>query len=95
MKKAYLSVRGKIRETQKAEEASKPGSVSVLVINGERLVIANMGDYKAVLCRDGVARQIGGKHHQPSAKRHWSRRFFSGKNIYKFLKSEFAFVDHF
>lgn len=78
MKKAYLGVRAKIRETQKAEEASKPGSVSVMVINGEKLVIANMGEYKAVLCRDGVARQISSKHQQPSAKRHWSRRLFSG-----------------
>ncbi|PON37704.1 Protein phosphatase [Parasponia andersonii] len=79
MKKAYLGVRAKIKESQRAEAASKPGSVSVMVINGEKLVIANMGEYKAVLCRDGVARQIGGKHQQPSVKRHWSRRLLSGR----------------
>ena len=50
---------------------------SVMVINGEKLVIANMGDYRTVVCRDGVAHQATGRYQQ-SVKRHWSRRLFSG-----------------
>ncbi|GMN53385.1 hypothetical protein TIFTF001_022515 [Ficus carica] len=76
MRKAYLGVRAKIRETQKAEETSNAGSVSVMVINGEKLVIANMGDYRAVMCKNGVARHINGKRQQPG-KKNWSRRLVS------------------
>jgi protein phosphatase PTC1 len=77
MRKAYLGARAKIRETQRADETSRAGSVSVLVINTEKLVTASMGNYRAVVCRNGVAREIG-KRDQKSAKRYWSRRLFSG-----------------
>ncbi|KAL5542286.1 hypothetical protein UlMin_009996 [Ulmus minor] len=77
MRKAYLGARAKIRETRKPDEELKAaGSVSVMVINGEKLVIANMGEFKAVLCKDGVAYQINGKRQQ-SSKRRWHRRLFS------------------
>ncbi|KAJ7954689.1 putative Protein phosphatase 2c [Quillaja saponaria] len=75
MKKAYLGVRAKVRETQKSEERNRAGSVSVMLISGEKLVIANMGDYRAVVCRDGVAHQITNRNKQ-LPKRHWSRRLF-------------------
>lgn len=63
MRKAYVGIKAKIRETQKAEEISKLGSVSVLVIN-EVLVTASMGDYGVVLCINGVAQHINGKRQQ-------------------------------
>lgn len=80
MRKAYLWARAKMREAQEADadETWRVGSASVMVINGEKLVIANMGDYRAVVCRDGVAHQINSNHQHPAAKRHWSRRYFSG-----------------
>lgn len=77
MRKAYLGARAKVRETQKSNETWRVGSASVMVINGEKLVIANMGDYRAVVCKDGVAHQMGSKHQQ-TAKRHWSRWLFYG-----------------
>ncbi|KAK9288020.1 hypothetical protein L1049_016465 [Liquidambar formosana] len=77
MRKAYLGARAKVRETEKAEEAWKVGSASVMVINGERLVIANMGDFRAVVCRDGVAHQIS-RRHQQTGKRHWSHKLIPG-----------------
>lgn len=78
MRKAYLRAKAKIRDTQEAEETKTVlGSVSAMVINGEKLVIANMGDYRAVVCKDGIAHQLGSKNLQ-SAKRHWSRRLISG-----------------
>ncbi|KAJ4843852.1 hypothetical protein Tsubulata_037215 [Turnera subulata] len=79
MRKAYLGARAKVREAEKPDERSdetwRVGSASAMVINGEKLVIANMGDYRVVVCRDGLAHQVNKKHHQ-SAKRHWSHRFF-------------------
>ncbi|XP_065861846.1 putative protein phosphatase 2C-like protein 44 [Euphorbia lathyris] len=79
MRKAYLGARAKIREIEKSDdndETERVGSASVMVINGEKLVMANMGDYRAVVSRDGVAHQLSTKHQQ-TAKRHWSRRLFS------------------
>ncbi|TKY51911.1 putative protein phosphatase 2C protein 44 [Spatholobus suberectus] len=77
LKKAYLGVRVKIREEHKLEETCRMGSASVMMINGEKLVVANMGDYRTVVCRDGIAHQTTGKYQQ-SAKIHWSRRLFAG-----------------
>lgn len=81
LKRAYLGVRSKIREEHKLEETCRMGSASVMVINGETLVIANMGDYKTVVCRDGMAHQTTDTYQQ-SAKRHWSRRIFAGIQYY-------------
>lgn len=77
MKRAYLGVRAKMREEHRYEEMCIMGSASAMVINGEKLVIANIGDYRAVVCRDGIAHQLTDTYQQ-SAKRHWSRRIFSG-----------------
>ncbi|KDP40354.1 hypothetical protein JCGZ_02352 [Jatropha curcas] len=77
IRKAYLGARAKIKETQKPDdETRRVSSASVMVINGEKLVIANMGDYRAVVCRNGVAHQMSSKHQQTN-KRHWYRRLFS------------------
>ncbi|XP_022640726.1 putative protein phosphatase 2C-like protein 44 isoform X1 [Vigna radiata var. radiata] len=81
LKRAYLGVRTKIREALKPEEEiCRVGSTSVMVINGEKLVIANMGDYRTVLCRNGVAYQTTGRHSH-SAKRNWYSRLFSVRMI--------------
>lgn len=77
VKRAYLNAKTKIRETQKSDETCIIGSTSVMIINGEKLVLANIGDYRTVLCRDGVAYQTIGKHNQ-SSKKHWYHRLFSG-----------------
>ncbi|KAK7278425.1 hypothetical protein RJT34_23453 [Clitoria ternatea] len=76
LKRAYFGVRAKIREENKLEETCRMSSTSVMVINGEKLVIANVGDYRTVLCRDGIAHQTTGTYQQ-STKRHWSRRLFA------------------
>ncbi|XP_022760303.1 putative protein phosphatase 2C-like protein 44 isoform X2 [Durio zibethinus] len=75
MKKAYLGARAKVREAQKEDETLRAGSASVMLINGEKLVTANLGGYRAVICRDGVAHQMSSKHHA-GARRHWTRRLF-------------------
>jgi len=74
IKKAYTSTRAKIRRTKKPEEMRRVGSTSAIVIDSENLVIANMGDYRAVVCKEGEAYQITTRH-QLATKRHWSRKF--------------------
>lgn len=89
MKRAYLGVRAKMREEHRYEETCRMGSASVMVINGEKLVIANIGNYRVVVCKDGMAHQKTDTCQQ-SAKRHWSRRIFSGtsiKNVFGFVRT--------
>ncbi|CAN4120550.1 unnamed protein product [Withania somnifera] len=75
LKKAHLNAKAKVRETEKPECTWKLGSASAIVINGERLVLANMGGYKAVVCRDGEAFEINRRQQQPT-KPHWSHKLF-------------------
>ncbi|XP_030534001.1 putative protein phosphatase 2C-like protein 44 [Rhodamnia argentea] len=83
-RKAYLSARAKIRVSEKkkmdGEALMKAGSASVMVVNGEKLVTGNMGEYRAVVCRNGVAKQTTSKHQQ-SPKRHWIQRFIPGRML--------------
>ncbi|OMO95449.1 phosphatase 2C (PP2C)-like protein [Corchorus olitorius] len=75
MRKAYLGARAKVREALKEDETLQAGSASLMLINGEKLVTAYLGGYRAVVCRDGVAHQMSSKYHG-GARRHWSRRLF-------------------
>ncbi|PHU21539.1 hypothetical protein BC332_06646 [Capsicum chinense] len=75
MKKAHMNAKAKVRETEKQESTWNMGSASAIVINGERLLLANMGEYKAVVCRDGEAFEINRKQQQPT-KPHWSHKLF-------------------
>lgn len=79
MKRAHLNARSKTIDRDEAEEAAawKSGSASAMVINGETLVMANMGGYRAVICRDGEAYQICRKKQQPTTG-NWPLRLISG-----------------
>ncbi|KAL4554318.1 hypothetical protein LXL04_039538 [Taraxacum kok-saghyz] len=54
----------------KAIKKRKGGSTAVtaILINCEKLVIANVGDSRAVVCRDGVAKQLS-VDHEPNKER--------------------------
>ncbi|KAE8704758.1 putative protein phosphatase 2C-like protein 44-like isoform X2 [Hibiscus syriacus] len=75
IKKAYPGAKAKAREEQKEYVTFQAESASVMVINREKLVVANLGGYRAVVCRDGVAHQLSSKHYG-GARRHWARRLF-------------------
>ncbi|KAL5711909.1 protein-serine/threonine phosphatase [Ranunculus cassubicifolius] len=77
MKRAYIWIKAKLREGKQDKKAHNAGCASVIVINGEKMVAANMGDYRAVVCKDGIADQICERHH-PRVKRRWSLNLFSG-----------------
>ncbi|XP_043691941.1 putative protein phosphatase 2C-like protein 44 [Telopea speciosissima] len=78
MKKAYLSTRTQLDEGESENERTrKMGSTHAIVMNGEKVVAANMSDYRAIICRDGVANLVG-KRYNRRAKRNWSLNLLSG-----------------
>ncbi|XP_051129650.1 putative protein phosphatase 2C-like protein 44 isoform X2 [Andrographis paniculata] len=80
MKRAHQSAISNLHGVnQEEEEALYPttGSASAMVINGEKLVMANMGACRAVVCRDGEAYGIGATKFWPKTS-HWSLEFISG-----------------
>ncbi|KAL0928079.1 hypothetical protein M5K25_002317 [Dendrobium thyrsiflorum] len=66
--KAYEITDSKILE--KAKELGKGGSTAVtaILIDGLKLVVANVGDSRAVLCKNGLAKQLS-IDHEPSQER--------------------------
>ncbi|KAJ8434842.1 hypothetical protein Cgig2_022121 [Carnegiea gigantea] len=77
MRKAYLNTRAKHKDNSKSDMLLNGGSASAMVINGEKLVVAQIGEHKVVVCRDGIAHQLRSRH-QHKGKRHWPRRLISG-----------------
>ncbi|CAL5393461.1 unnamed protein product [Camellia sinensis] len=55
---------------EKAVDFGKGGSTAVtaILINGQKLVVANVGDSRAVICKNGVAKQLS-VDHEPSRER--------------------------
>jgi protein phosphatase 1L len=68
IKKAYILTDEKILE--KAVELGRGGSTSVtaILINGIQLVVANIGDSRAVICKNGAAKQLS-VDHEPNNER--------------------------
>ncbi|PKA46690.1 putative protein phosphatase 2C 39 [Apostasia shenzhenica] len=54
----------------KPKELGKGGSTAVtaILIDGSKLVVANVGDSRAVICRNGVAKQLS-VDHEPNTER--------------------------
>ncbi|KAL6532431.1 hypothetical protein OROGR_014401 [Orobanche gracilis] len=71
MKMAHTNAISKlINKNEPTNALRQLGSASAMVIDGKKLVMANMGDYKAVICRGGEAYQISRKKQQPT--RNWT-----------------------
>ncbi|PKA45624.1 putative protein phosphatase 2C 62 [Apostasia shenzhenica] len=68
IKKAYDITDNKILE--KAKELGRGGSTAVtaILIDGLRLVVANVGDSRAVICKNGLAKQLS-IDHEPNSER--------------------------
>ncbi|XP_031261710.1 probable protein phosphatase 2C 58 isoform X1 [Pistacia vera] len=68
IRKAYRTTDAEILE--KAFVLGKGGSTAVtaILINGQKLVVANVGDSRAVICKNGVAKQLS-VDHEPSKEK--------------------------
>ncbi|KAJ6423423.1 hypothetical protein OIU84_024387 [Salix udensis] len=68
MRRAYCITDNTILE--KAGDLGKGGSTAVtaILINCQKLVVANVGDSRAVICQNGVAKQLS-VDHEPSMER--------------------------
>lgn len=69
MKRAYHTTDREILE--KALVLGKGGSTAVtaILIDGQKLVVANVGDSRAVICKNGVAKQLSVDHEPSKEKR--------------------------
>lgn len=64
IRRAYHRTDGKILKRKECDVRRRGGSTAVTVIriNGEALVVANVGDSRVVISEDGVARQLSVDH---------------------------------
>ncbi|CAN1230909.1 Probable protein phosphatase 2C 58 [Linum perenne] len=96
IKNAYIKTDAEILE--KALTLGKGGSTAVtaILINGEKLVVANVGDSRAVICKNGVAKQLSVDHEPSKEKRDVPRvdgqlavaRAFGDRSLKVHLSSE-------
>ncbi|KAL3686431.1 hypothetical protein R1sor_009005 [Riccia sorocarpa] len=68
MKKAYLNTDSTILDKATTLGLGGSTAVTAILLDGKKLVVANVGDSRAVLCRGGVAIQLS-VDHEPSAER--------------------------
>ena len=68
VRRAYRITDDKILE--KSADLGKGGSTAVtaILINCQKLVVANLGDSRAVICRNGKAKQLS-VDHEPDSER--------------------------
>ena len=57
------------------KERTGGSAASVMVVNGEKLAIASIGDHRVVVCKDGEAHQI---RDRKASTKHWSQFIFPG-----------------
>jgi protein phosphatase 1L len=69
LRRSYRMTDAEILE--KALVLGRGGSTAVtaILINGEKLVVANVGDSRAVICKNGVAKQLSVDHEPSREKR--------------------------
>ncbi|XP_022738255.1 probable protein phosphatase 2C 58 isoform X2 [Durio zibethinus] len=69
IKRAYKSTDSEILD--KARLLGRGGSTAVtaILINGQKLVVGNIGDSRAVICKNGVAKQLSVDHEPSKEKR--------------------------
>ncbi|XP_052208382.1 probable protein phosphatase 2C 58 isoform X4 [Diospyros lotus] len=68
IRRAYHSTDAHILEHSLSLGKGGSTAVTAILINGQKLVVANVGDSRAVICKDGVAKQLS-VDHEPSKEK--------------------------
>ncbi|KAL2328188.1 hypothetical protein Fmac_021615 [Flemingia macrophylla] len=74
VKRAYLETDESILEQELELGRGGSTAVTAILINGEKLVVANVGDSRAVICENGKARQLSIDHEPRKEKKSIERR---------------------
>ena len=56
---------GLLAETQEGEERQAGSTATVVLARRDKLVVANVGDSRAVLCRNGQPQDLSTEHRHP------------------------------
>lgn len=62
MKRAYHATDASILEQSVVLGKGGSTAVTAILINNQKLVVANVGDSRAVMCKKGVAKQLSVDH---------------------------------
>jgi len=73
VKRAYLETDEKILEQALVLGRGGSTAVTAILIDGQKLIVANVGDSRAVICENGKARQLS-VDHEPSKEKKWIER---------------------
>ncbi|XP_011029045.1 PREDICTED: probable protein phosphatase 2C 58 [Populus euphratica] len=68
IRRAYRATDAEILENAIALGKGGSTAVTAMLINGQKLVVANVGDSRAVMCKNGVAEQLS-VDHEPSREK--------------------------
>ncbi|GLT74329.1 hypothetical protein SLA2020_461340 [Shorea laevis] len=74
IKRAYHSTDAEILDQTVHLGRGGSTAVTAILINGQKLVVANVGDSRAVICKNGVATQLSVDHEPSKEKRMIERR---------------------
>lgn len=74
MKKAYVETDEKILEQELVLGRGGSTAVTAILIDGQKLVVANVGDSRAIICENGKARQLSVDHEPSKEKKSIERR---------------------
>ncbi|KAI4322701.1 hypothetical protein L6164_022371 [Bauhinia variegata] len=69
VKRAYLTTDEKILEQSLVLGRGGSTAVTAVLINGQKLVVGNVGDSRAVICKNGKAKQLSVDHEPSKEKR--------------------------
>ncbi|CAN0911592.1 Probable protein phosphatase 2C 28 [Linum grandiflorum] len=68
IRRAYKATNEEVLEKVVGDRRGGSTAVTAILVDGKTLVVANVGDSRAVLCRNGVAKQIS-VDHEPEKER--------------------------
>lgn len=72
-----------LAETQKGEEQQAGSTATVVLARRDKLVVANVGDSRAVLCRNGQPQDLSTEHRRPAYQTTVAHQFHPYRQVVK------------